>query len=281
MKKSVLILFTLLFLKLTYSQNLIPNGDFELGPNQSAEGWATTVAGPNSWIAIAGTSPDRIYLGDALPSRDNDTAQSGMAYVEFYGKDTIMGVEAEIGQATLLSSLQVGQKYKLRFHLDIDDFFYNGAAGIAFRFNGGDSISSVLQVNTGKWESYDTTFIATAISTQIELVGIGGPSLVKIDNIFLEIDTTVGVIENIVNQEEFNIYPNPFSNLLNIESLFFNDLNSIESIFLYDIFGNRYNTDYQIIPNKVILKKGNLSNGYYFIKIVLNNKIITKKILIN
>jgi hypothetical protein len=222
-------LLILLFLPLfSLGQNLIPNGDFELGPDSSAEGWGLTVSGPDFWVPAIET-PDRLYYGDPL-NRDNDTAQSGVAYVEFYGKDTAFVLEAEAGKATLLSPLQTGEKYRLQFYLDIDEFFYNGAAGIAFQFNGGDTIASPLQANTGQWEYYDTTFVASGISTEIELLSIGGPSLVKVDNITLELDTNTGTDISKKTVPQLIIYPNPTTGIFTVQG-------TTGEIQVYDLFG--------------------------------------------
>src|SRR5258706_16420149 len=85
MKTLFLSLWFSFFLLKSYSQNMIPNADWELGPTVStdyATGWA--VNGPDDWT-VTNESPDRIYWGSLAAFRDNDSAESGLAYVMFYG----------------------------------------------------------------------------------------------------------------------------------------------------------------------------------------------------
>lgn len=96
MKKLTIILL-LLPLGL-FGQNLIPNGDFELGPDSSSAGWAigypwdstgngcdpqSFVNGPDDW-QIVSSSPDRMVESNMpICNWDIDTAASGKAWIDF------------------------------------------------------------------------------------------------------------------------------------------------------------------------------------------------------
>ena len=282
MKKILLQLSLLLLTGNVFGQNRIPNGDFEEGPNQSSEGWGILVAGPDSWVAVNGTTPDRLYMGDPIIGRDNQPSFSGNAYIELYGKDTAQSLEAEIAKVILKSPLISGNKYKLRFHLDIDDNFYNAMAGIAFRFSGGDSIASTLQGNTGKWEPHSLTFTADFNSSEMEIICIGGPSLVKLDSISLEPDSTVKIEEYTkLSITDIYPYPNPFSNYL-IIPISKSKLNSSEvnSIILTDMKGKYFYPKTDFLFDKIIIHRGEIPCGNYTLSVKEKNKEFKCKISI-
>ena len=102
MKKSILHFLVLIAGTLLSAQNLVPNPDWELGPTVStdyASGWA--VNGPSLWTPT-NLSPDRIVAGSIAAYRDNNPAQSGSAYVMFYGPYN------EAGKCTLVSPIVPG-----------------------------------------------------------------------------------------------------------------------------------------------------------------------------
>jgi len=268
---SFLTLISIFIAQISFAQNLIPNPDFELGPNQSTifGGWGAS-EGPDLWI-VTKNSPDRIYYGSIAQFRDNDSAQSGLAYVIFYGQPF-----PEAGKATLLSPLQVGATYHLIYHLDIDTNFYDGSGGIVFNFNnGGDSIYSPLQINTGKWERYDTTFVASASSTEIEILGIGN-ALVKVDSISLELDTPAGIINYIKTDENISIFPNPTNGKT---AVFFNFSKNTDAIMrIYNLLGilmgeHKFNGSFNIVLS-------NLKAGIYIVIVTTSNKRISEKLVI-
>ena len=189
-------------MQLCFAQNMIPNADWEMGPIDSSDpftGWNSNGA-PDSWIPIA--TPDRIVYGSPAISRDGDPAYSGDAYCVFYYD--------EGGKCELNSPLVAGQTYCLSARLDVDDNFDAGPGRISFEFQG-DTIQTQYVTNTGAWQTFDTTFVATSNSDSLYLFA-NGNNLMKID--FMILDTVgctsaqpVGIIENPGN--DFYIYPNP------------------------------------------------------------------------
>ncbi|MEI6143903.1 MAG: hypothetical protein WCP85_31795, partial [Mariniphaga sp.] len=211
------------------AQNLIPNGDFELGPDSSSMGWQygiwdTTgggcsptvfVTGPNLWTVVTG-SPDRLVNGHMPPCNwDNDTAQSGNAYAVF-GEKFAVATLPEVGKATLLMPLQKDSAYHLSYYVKLETFSHLTfqPVRIAFVFNNnGDSLASSFVSDT-IWQYRDTIFMASANSTEIEITGADSSlSAVDVDNVKLEKISSNGV-EDYINQEKFNIYPNPVKDIL-------------------------------------------------------------------
>ena len=259
MKKYFLLLI-LFSCRICNAQNLVPNGDFELGPGHSNSiglGWS--VDGPAYWTQTNMT-PDYIYYGTpGSIYRDNDSAQSGLAYVIFYG------ITREAGKATLLQPLQPGTNYFLSYHLDIDDNFNSGPSGVIFKFNGIDSIISPLQLNTGYWEYYDTIFMVTSAATEIEIIG-NGNALTKVDNISLTISTAIS--SNEIAKNTIGIFPNPFSNKINITST----KNENMEIILYDVISKIILQ--QKFTNSVSLNTEELSKGIYIYEVRNKNGVI-------
>lgn len=284
MKKiQLLIFFTFFTFHCSYSQNLIPNGDFEQGPDSTSTGWCcwvdstctlinTTVRGPNEWLSIDGSS-DRLVEGD-IPALcwDIDTAQSGKSYITHQYYDVV--------QTTLTSPLQKDSVYKLSYYAGAET--WGGTTPIQphrfyFKFlNSNDSILSPL-INSKIWKYIDTVFIASANVTQIEIWD--NESFVSgtiIDNIRLEKVNAASINNYSINQH-IKIYPNPTNG-----ALFFNYLpENMKCIAITDIAGQRiinYNKQ-QIINNSIDLSF--LQNGIYFLKIETTDNITTKQILIS
>lgn len=126
MKKFLLVLvFILPFL--SSSQNLIPNGDFELGTDSSSVGWVEgfdstctitdTVFGPDFWSVISGT-PDRLVEGNICSNWSDDTAQSGKAFIHLYIGNQA-GVEQEAGSVSLIIPLEKDSSYQLSYYASI------------------------------------------------------------------------------------------------------------------------------------------------------------------
>src|SRR5690606_27851611 len=98
-----------------FAQNLVPNGDFEVGPEDSSTGWENqldgctvsgSMDGPDHWYKV-NFSPDRLVNGDYSCDFSSIEAQSGKAYVDF--------VYMESGKTVLLEPLIKGETYKLTF----------------------------------------------------------------------------------------------------------------------------------------------------------------------
>ncbi len=99
-------------------------------------------------------------------------------------------------------------------------------------------------------------------------------NIIYLDNINIHPVFGVGVIENSTSQ--INIYPNPFSNTITLQS----DSKSLQTIELYNSIG-------QLVFKKVIeINSGNfqlnlnhLTKGFYMIKVISENGILTKSLV--
>ena len=74
--------------------------------------------------------------------------------------------------------------------------------------------------------------------------------------------------------ENIKIFPQPAKNVVNISSV-----NNIFSVSILDITGKSIsNTSFSKNKNNVNIDVSNLDAGVYFVSVVLNDKVITKKI---
>ena len=189
MKKIILLICIILLISPIIAQNLIPNGDFELGPDSTSAGWTNgvditcimigTVLGPDFWSVVSGT-PDRL-VGNIVPCWDNHMASSGKAYIDF--------VNFDAGKTTLTSPLIKDSVYKLSYLYSLQTFRGNSnqPSRLCFKFsNVNDTLYSPL-INDTIWRYADTIFIASNNSLEITIYNNKfGQSGANIDNIKLE-----------------------------------------------------------------------------------------------
>jgi len=271
-----------------HAQNLIPNGDFELGPDSSSAGWAvgypfdtigggcnsqSLLNGPSYWYVVSG-SPDRM-VWTHMPgcNWDNDSAYSGNAYCVFGSGNNNY---TEAGKATLISPLEKDSVYHLHYCLSWQTFegVSTDPCQIAIIFNnGGNSINSPI-ITTKVWNCFDTLFFAASNSTEITIRGIYPTGLypaANVDNLFLEKISGTGI--NIINANDENVivFPNPANNLLNIKTI-----NKIYNVAISDFYGRTLLRD-----NKSLIDTSCLSSGMYIIRIKTDKGFSTKKFFIN
>jgi len=273
--KTTFLFFAFIFSLYTcFAQNLIPNGDFELGPDSSSAGWAvgypfdtigggcnsqSLLNGPYYWSVVSG-SPDRM-VWTHMPgcNWDNDSAYSGKAYCVFGSGNNNY---SEAGKATLFSPLEKDSLYHLHYCLSWQTFegVSTDPCQIAIIFNNiGDSIISPL-ITTKVWNCYDTLFFATSNSTEIIIRGIYPNGLypaANVDNLFLEKISGSGINNIYTSDENVIVFPNPANNFLNIKTI--NKIYNIEIIDLYDRILLR--------NNKSLIDTSCLTSGMYIIRI--------------
>jgi PKD repeat protein len=115
-------------------------------------------------------------------------------------------------------------------------------------------------------------------------------SLIKVE--IPDIFTSVADSNNIEPEQSLSLFPNPSENLLNI-SLKTSDVETgVETglrpvstqVKICDVLGNTRNEfSYPIISNKTIISIdiNNLEQGIYFVKVILNNKVLVGKFVKN
>ena len=261
------------------AQNLIPNGDFELGPDSSSSAWCcgfdstciilnNTTPGPTYWTVVNST-PDRMVYGDIPCNWDNDTAVSGKAYI-------VIGWN-EAGKTTLQSFVEKDSIYRLTYYIALNTFrgSYTQPCQFYFKFiNTNDSIFSPLIIDTN-WVYIDTIFIATENANEIEIRGcIWVPSGANIDMIWLEKINPNSINNLYRNQIKF--YPIPTS-----DKIHFNLLpEDTKQIVISNLSGQIITSLNKNEISNNSIDVSSLNSGLYFLTIKTKNNVITNKITI-
>ena len=279
MKKYLFSVFIFTF-SFSFSQNLIPNGDFELGPDSTSLGWCCrydnscilvgSVAGPNSWTVVNG-SPDRLIEADPLCDYDLDTAQSGISYTVF--------IYDEAGKTALSMPLQKDSTYQLQYYASLESFqgISTQPSRIQFKFNNNGNIIMSDFITTLDWMHFDTIFTASANSTELEVWGVEQTiSGIKLDNFSLlkYYITDIGFTNK--NEDGITLFPNPANDFINITLK-----EKVMVLSLMNSLGEKLNVEKNKLANNCIrVKVSDLPKGLYTVLIQTENrKIITTKFL--
>ena len=277
--KNILLIILIFSSFLNFGQvNLIPNGDFELGPLNSSAGWENEInnncevigsmQGPLNWERITG-SPDRLILGDIPCNWDDDIPFSGNAYI-------VLGYQ-ESGKATLIETLNSDKSYKVKYYAKMETFRNISNDSISFLLIiGNDTVKSPIIFHNSEWSYYEYDYYPTSNFNTLTLKVVDFVSTgVKIDKIELEVIDSLNSFENIVTNP-YLIYPNPSNGEVNLK-YFSNPI-----IDLYNHLG--------IVKKNIKLSKNyldtysfntnDLAEGYYYLKITDGLNIILFKISI-
>lgn len=126
-----------------------------------------------------------------------------------------------------------------------------------------DGMTSTLKNPTHTFPAVGGTFNVCLIATSQN-----GNSTPYCQNVILTVGTG---IDNLINNENILIYPNPLVNKSLIKII---NCNSTKVLFnLYDINGKQVKVNYSIVKNGIEISKGNLCKGSYLFKIKADNKI--------
>lgn len=280
-------LSALLLCTVANAQNLIPNGDFEQGPDSISYAWnwwgdticgsADVVNGPDFWT-VTNLSPDRLVESDPyFPTacRDTTFAQSGNAYI-------LMGAEVvgndESGKATLISPLETDSVYRLTYYISVQDFG-NGTAAVEFQFSsGGNTIPSPI-VTTTSWQYVDTVFTSSANSTEVEIVyasNIAGAFTgANIDNVMLVKESTIGISKEMGSTPKIKLYPNPSSGVFYVEG------GQGANVVIYNAIGkeiSKHKVPKETRPYRFDF--ADMPNGMYLIQVKTKQQIQVEKFLL-
>jgi len=264
------------------AQNLVPNGDFEQGPDTSSQGWtnlvnnstcstAGSMPGPDFWVVETNT-PDRMVAG-SIPTCnwDNTNAYSGNAYCVFGCSSNYN----EGGMAMLLSPLEQDSLYHLHYCVSMQTFdgLNQNPAQVAFFFNnGGNSIVSPI-ISTTQWQCYDTVFSALANSSSIIIKGnflMGISPAANIDYVSLEKTSLTSTQNTFLIDNKIVLFPNPFNDNINL-------INSNErqaEIILYDIASRKILQ--QNFINSISINTEQLAKGIYIYEVRNKNGVMKK-----
>ena len=156
----------------------------------------------------------------------------------------------------------------------------NNATGInlTYLWDFGDGNTSSLQNPSHTYATAGPFYLCLTIDdgngcTDIycDSIGKNGVIFNKAGGFNINITTpiTTGIDNNIDLSSEINIYPNPTSNQLTIDIE-----QNISEIIIIDITGKNIKT---ITPDLNVINVADLSDGIYFIKLITNERTITKK----
>jgi len=123
---------------------------------------------------------------------------------------------------------------------------------------------------------------------KISFIGNGGistdpkldkPFRLRIDNINISAQNTVPTVNLSLNEHlssQFNLYPNPATNLVNITN---NENILVQQVTVYDIVGKQLSTQTFNSQAEIQLNVENLSNGTYMLHIQTNEGMAVKKLV--
>jgi PKD repeat protein len=86
--------------------------------------------------------------------------------------------------------------------------------------------------------------------------------------------TSTGILDNSIST--ISIYPNPVNDMLNISSS-----DNIKSLEVKDLLGRIVNSSTDINSKSILLNTSNFSNNVYLLSLIINNKLVIKKIIIS
>jgi uncharacterized delta-60 repeat protein len=111
-------------------------------------------------------------------------------------------------------------------------------------------------------------------SNNIYVTGVSYSFAGKKDIVTIKYNSPVGINE-LANENQISVYPNPFSNSATVLIQSLNSFNNQKIAFImYDLLGKEVSRIDNIQSNEFIITKGELSNGLYLFKIFQNNLII-------
>jgi OmpA-OmpF porin, OOP family len=295
MKKALLLLFLLFIVSTVHSQNLIPNSDFEtftncpstFGSLPNATGWISPNTATPDYFNTCGT------FGWGVPLNEMGWQQphSGDGYVGLVIKSSgIILEERDYMQCQLLSPLSIGNTYTLTFFMSLSDFqsqFSSSSFGALFStvpveknddFNllqTPQMLNDPLNFPSDKvnWEMITMSFVADS-SYQYMTIGnfnndantatmpAAGGNWPRAYYYFDDIVLTIATGLNDLNdQNQVNVFPNPFSDNLFVE---LNNLTDAIIIF-YDVTGKIVLK--QSLNRKLILDTRNFKQEIYIYQI--------------
>jgi len=137
--------------------------------------------------------------------------------------------------------------------------------------------------STSQWEEVVITNISSSFWTSNFRFKItftaGGGNNMYIDDINIDTSTDIDELSTV---SEFGIYPNPFSEVTNVE---FNLIQPSDvKIEVYDVVGklmqSNIHSNRSLGENRIPLNVGNISKGMYLVKLTVGTNELTKRIII-
>jgi acetyl esterase/lipase len=95
-------------------------------------------------------------------------------------------------------------------------------------------------------------------------------TLVNYTSIYIYKDITMGIHEGIAAENAITIYPNPFSSVTTIQLM--NAVNNA-TLRIYDLNGREVKQINNISGSAITLQRDNLQSGFYFMRLIQNDKL--------
>mgnify|MGYP000238572591 CR=1 FL=1 len=131
------------------------------------------------------------------------------------------------------------------------------SGGLSYLWNTGATNSTIIP---------DTNGLYTVVATDAN--GCADTAMFNVTYI-----TSTGILDNSIST--ISIYPNPVNDMLNISSS-----DNIKSLEVKDLLGRIVNSSTDINSKSILLNTSNFSNNVYLLSLIINNKLVIKKIII-
>ena len=235
-------------------------------------------SGMDQWIQTIDNSSVADII--ATPTQAQDGVQSAMIHVETTGPSN-----GSIQISSCRTDISADSSYTVSFWAkgSVDGLMFNAITSVATAPF--DAFASNEYTTITNWKEYCYTFSSdSTIINDIRLLKLQflSEGVYYIDNVTIQNENynclEVQSIESI-DQNSINIYPNPFSNFINIDlnkSLIGGEVN------LFDVLGRlRLTQNINSTNFRIDLSQFNLKNGVLFLKIRNKNTQYSKIILKN
>lgn len=257
------------------SQNFI-NGDFEINTSTDCD--------YNNTDSLFNTKMSNVYaFGKAyIPSAGGYVGEVDIQTIDCFvtpqNGNWCLGLSSDTASTSdaiaieLTSDLVVGQTYRISFYIYGNSNFENIVQNVQIGVSENDSTfgSEIYEAQPvlDSWENFVINYAATnsyRFITVANVPGIRGWN--QIDNFSISIVNSIS--KNEIN--EFNFYPNPVSNQLNISN---SKVKGEFQIYILDATGRlMQNEQYSGIGSHT-LNLSSLAQGIYYCKIILGNEVM-------
>lgn len=249
MKKTSLLL-TLLIVFIAFVSNAqITNGGFESWTAANPDGWGGTKTHTTGLTIHKVTATDSVHSGvNACGLKNTYTAHRRFTSVP--------------------TSVTNGTSYEISFWVkgtgQVRTSMFTGAANAGYGYLTYNAYVSA----TSTWTLVTQTLVPDTTTSAAEfIISVGVAADVVIDDVSLAITG----INEMTTQNNISIFPNPVSNVLNI-----NNIENTDMIYVSNILGETVKTFY-VTGTVAEINVSDLNDGIYFITLLNKNSIVATK----
>lgn len=239
------------------SQNLVENPSFEIYVPDSINGGTGNgdITKAESWVGVGpGTTDyfnaDYNFIAPRVPMNEVGIqgAHSGQAYAGIYTFEIVFSLNTirDYLRTQLTSPLEAGETYTISFYYSLSDYSkFTSSFGVRISDTIGEPMDDYLMLapanftvpfsdDTANWNFFSQTYHAVGgekyitignfqNDTEVDTSVVGGPyemAYYYIDDVTVEKHAFSGISE--LEKSQWNIFPNPTCDYLQIESDFIN-----------------------------------------------------------